>query len=350
LTIVPVEARWPLNGGRSLKAAGIVALAALLSCVDRDQLRLRDAERAKQALASLQEGSRRFEAGRYDDACAIYQRALDALPDRSRAEAMAQLLGLENGQAYVAILASIEGNLGLAHLRARRFEEGERHLFIAVQIAPRRARTRANHGIALLRARRPAEAQAELARAIAMGDRRAATFLDLGRAAHQAGDVAAARGALEQAVLRASGRTVDQWGTRLEAQKALAEVDLEVNDLASAERRLKRVLAVVPAEVEARFLLARTIARGGRTEEAELERRIFERDSERLAGIQRLLVESPGNVEALHWVADTYSTLGLHHFAETHYRQLLARNPEDRAARRALMKLSEAIGGGEHEN
>jgi tetratricopeptide (TPR) repeat protein len=333
-----------------LKAAGIVALAALLSCGDRNQLRLGDAERAKQVLASLEEGSLLFEAGRYDDACAVHQRALEALPDRSHAGAMAQLLGLENGQVYLAILASIEGNLGLAHLRARRFEEAERHLFTAVRIAPRNAKTRANHGIALLRARRPAEAQAELARAIALGDRRAGTYLQLGRAAHQAGDVVASRRALEQAELRASGRTVDHWGTRLEAQKSLAELDLEAGDLASAELRLKRVLSLAPGEVEARFLLARTIARSGRAEEAEQERRIFERDGERLAGIQRVLVESPGEVEALHWVADTYSVLGLHHYAETHYRQLLARDPEDRAARRALMNLADAIEGDGHEN
>ena len=324
--------------------ASVIALATLLSCSGSDQLRLADVERSKQALASFDQAALLFRSGRYDDACRAYQQIRAALPDRSRSAAMAQLIGLRDARAYEELLASIEGNLGLAHLRARRFEQAERHLAEAVRIAPRRAKTRANHGIALLRASRPAEAQAALSRAIALGDRRAATYLDLGRAAQQAGDPTAARVALHQALMRARGRSIDGGGTALEAEKSLAELDLEESNHAAAEERLRRVLSRAPGEVQARYLLARAIAKSGRREEAELERSRFEEDSKRLAGIQSVLVEQPGNVEALHWVADTYALLGLHHFAATHYRQLLARDPQDRVAREALIQLSRRTG------
>ncbi|MGH9464053.1 MAG: tetratricopeptide repeat protein, partial [Thermoanaerobaculia bacterium] len=47
----------------------------------------------------------------------------------------------------------------------------------------------------------------------------------------------------------------------------------------------------------------------------------------------------PEEVADLHWLADAYLRIGMDHLAEVHYRQLLARDPDDGAARRGLAEL-----------
>src|SRR5262249_41338154 len=115
--------------------------------------------------------------------------------------------------------------------------------------------------------------------------------------------------------------------------------DVEDERPGDAERRLRRVLARAPGEVEARYQLARLLARAGRDDEANAEQRLFDRDSQSLAAVQSRLAASPGGVRAAAEVADGYRALGLLHLAEVHYLHLLARDPRDQRIRAAVEEL-----------
>jgi tetratricopeptide (TPR) repeat protein len=292
---------------------------------------------ARAALASLPGAVRLFRAGSYDEAARLFQGALSHLPGPGEAAAAAAFLGLGEPAAYRRLLSGLHNNLGTCHLRARRYDLAIASFERSVAAGPSEPGPRVGLGLALMHRRRYGAARRSFEEALALGAGGDKLQLDLGRTLLRAGDREAARRALSRAALlsRRSG-DVQSWGTALEAERLLAEADQEEGLLTAAERRLRRILARAPGDPQARYRLSQVLLRGGRSEEAAEHLRRFQRDARTLASIQSALAASPGRVAALGWVADTYRALGLLHLADVHYRQLLARNPEDRRARWAL--------------
>lgn len=327
-------------------AALVVALVAVAVPAGADQgFGAGEAAAAKAELERLPEAVRLFRAGSYDEAAEIFSGILARLPELREAPAAAALLELGQPDDYRRLLSGIHANLGVCHLRARRYEPARASFAAAVVTDPRAAGPRAGLGVVLLRQQRYAEARGHLAAAIALGASGEKVHLDLGEALLRAGEPAEARRALVRAMGLARARgDVQGWGTALEAERLLAEVDLEEGRAADAEARLRRLLALAPGEPQARFRLAQLLLRAGRRDEAREHLDRFERDSRTMASIQSALAASPGRVAALHWVAGSYLELGLLHLAEVHYQQLLARDPADHAARRSLAFLRSRAG------
>lgn len=318
-------ASWVLRGGWGDGPEGF-------STIDR--------EGGLKLLAMSDEGTEAFRAGRYDLAAEIFEGVLAGLPPARRATTAAALLGVGSGSDYRRLLSGLHGNLGLSYLRSRRYELAISALGHAVALSPRAVQPRINLGLAQLHVKRFGDAVRSFDRAIALEPGDAKLHLDLGRALLGAGDLPRARWASTQAVrLAGHEASVASWGTGIEGEKLLAEVDLRDRQSVRAERRLRSVLERVPGEVQARYRLIQLLERTERIEEAEAERRRFTHDSELLGTIQSVLISDPGGIDALLWVADTYRQLGLLHLAEVHYEQLVARNPNDTKAVWALHDL-----------
>lgn len=310
-----------------------------------DHFGIEEAVTARVELERLPEAVRLFRAGSYDEAARIFSGILARLPELREAPAAAALLKLGQPEDYRRLLSGLHANLGACHLRARRYEPARKSLEAAVETDPRAAGPRASLGVVLLRQRRYSEARAQLSSAIALGASGEKVHLDLGEALLRQGESTAARSELLRAGRLARARAdVQGWGTALEAERLLAEADLEEGRPADAEARLRRVLALAPGEPQARHRLAQILLRAGRRDEAREHLERFQRDAQTMASIQSALAASPGRVAALHWVAAAYLDLGVLHLAEVHYLQLLARDPADRAARRALAVLRARAG------
>lgn len=295
------------------------------------------AEVAERELARLPTAVGLFRAGRYDEAAQAFTAILEHLPGPAEAAAAAALLRLGGPDDYRRLLSGLHANVGVCHLRARRYEPARASLETAIDADPRAAGPRANLGVVLLRLNRHDEARRQLAAALSLGAEGDKLRLDLGEALLRLGEPAAARAELRRSLALSRARDGAQgWGTALEAERLLAEADLAQGRLAEAETRLVRVLELAPGEPQARHRLAQVLLRSGRRKEARAHLERFERDAATMASIQGALAASPGRVEALHWVASSYRALGLLHLAEVHYLQLLARDPDDALARRAL--------------
>ncbi len=296
---------------------------------------------ARRALAGLPQAIELFRGGAYDEAGRVYARILAHLPGSDQEVAAAALLGLGEPETFRRLLAGLHSDLGLCHLRARRYEPAAASFERAAAIVSWSPAPRVSLGLVRMHQRRDSEARRAFEEAIALGAGGAKLWLDLGRVRLRSGDLPAARTALSEALgLAAAKADVQGWGTALEAERLLADADQQDGCLAAAEERLRRVLALAPGEPQARYRLAQLLLRAGRREEAREHLDRFAEASRTVASIQSLLASSPGRVEALQWVADTYRSLGLLHLAEVHYRQVLARDPADRGARQALLELA----------
>jgi tetratricopeptide (TPR) repeat protein len=334
-------------GRRSVELGFFVAVALFsLGCGPSQtdaSLSLAEAKRIRATLEEMPEALDWLLRGNYSQA---HDRLLELerrlpTPERFGGEA---LLDLEDGTSYRRHYSALLDNLGLSLLRMRRPERALPYLEKAVEADPTSASPRRNLGVALLHVEAYERAARELELARRLGAASARHYYDLGRACSGAGRPARARWAFIQA-RRASAhsRSLEDWGVSLEASRELARLHLLDGELLRAEELLRDVLQVAPGEVQSRYLLVQTLGRLGRTGEVEAQRQLFERDSALVAVVQGELKASPGRVDALRLVADTYRQLGLLHLADVHYRQLLARDPGDRHARLALVKLRQQV-------
>lgn len=294
---------------------------------------------SRAALAQLPATLRDFEAGRYCAAEQGFAAILERLPALQHAATAGPVLGLAGSADYRRLVSGLETNLGLCRLRARRYLDALDPLTRATKTDPASPRAWANLGVGLLHTRRPCEARVALERAMARGGT-ARAGLHLGRAALECGDPAAARRALTPFLhLGGETQTLGQRADRLEAELLLAQVETEQGELAVARGRLEDLIGQTPDDPLPRYHLIQVLARLGLAAEADVHRERFARSAALMATIQGALAERPEEVEGLHWIAQTYSDLGLDHLAEVHYRQLLARDPGDREARRGLAEL-----------
>ncbi len=299
-----------------------------------------EAERARRALADLPRAVEQFRAGRYGLAAEGFGAVLAALPPADHAAPAAALLALDGPAGFRRLRSSVETNLGLCHLRARRYEAAIAVLEQAVATDPGSPTAHSNLGVALLRTQRPDAARRSLEEAVRRGGAGVRLHLNLGEAALRAGDPGAARRALLETVrLARAAAGVDARGARLEAERLLAEAAAGEGDLEEAQRRLEAVLAESPGDPLPRYLLLRVLVRLGDRAGAERHAERFARDAATLSSVQAALAEDPDEAAGLHWVADSYLALGLDHLADVHYRQLLARDPDDAAARRGLVAV-----------
>ena len=337
--------RRPLGSGTAIVLAASAVLTAgsgLAAHGGRDAVRfdLAAAREARRALDDLPRADRLFRAGDYDAAALAFRRVLDRLPDASRAASAAGLLGLETPERYERLRSRVQGNLGVCLLRGRSYAPAVAMLEAAVAGEPGRARHRANLGLALLRSRRYEEARVQLERAASLDGADAKLHLDLARASQGAGDLERARTAAGRALrLSEAAADLEAWGVALEAEELLAEVEWSDGRYERAEPHLRRVLARAPGQVSARQRLVQLLLRTGRAGEARRERARFEADAALMSSIQNTLSGAEGRPERLRWVAYAYERLGLLHLAEVHYRQLLARSPEDHRLRSSLHDL-----------
>lgn len=337
--------------GRLLGPLAVLALvAAGGACAPPppEPFGLAEARRAGEALERLPAGVAAFRAGDYDRAAAVFAGVRETLPDPSRAATAAVLLHLDGGApAYRRLLSSLENNLGMAHSRARRFAAAEEALERAVRADPGSWRALVNLGLARTHRRRFPAAVESFRTARRAGCDTVELHLELGKAARRAGWADEARDSLEAARVRAGREgTVEAWGDAIQAEYELAMLDVDAGRLASAVARLEALLERSPGMAEARYELARTLARAGRHDAAAAHRRRFDEDSEAVARVQAILAADPGRVDALHTVAATYDRLGLLHLSAVHYRQLLARDPGDEVAADALRALQARVRGG----
>lgn len=299
-----------------------------------------EAARARQALARMPRAVEQFSAGRYALAAAGFAAILETLPPGEGAATAAALLRLDGPADFRRLRSSLETNLGLCHLRSRRYGAAVEVLARAVASDSGSAIAHSNLGIALLRAKRYPDARRSLEEAVRRGGTGGRLHLVLGEAALRSGDRRRAAQALRQAQRLARREAgAPSRGVRLEAERLLAEVALAEGRPAEARRRLEAVLAESPGDPLPRYLLLGALVRLDDRAAAERHRELFARHAATMASLQSALAEDPDDVAGLHWIADTYLSLGLDHLAEIHYRQLLVRDPADRAARRGLLAV-----------
>lgn len=305
---------------------------------------LAHSEKAAEALARMKQGMLRFSQGDYREAEAIFSSIAAALPDVRHAVAMAALLELPNAGTYRRIVSALYSNLGLAQMRSRRYSQAVTSLEKAISADPHAFQPRSNLGIIFLRQKGYAAAAHELESVMRYGEADAELYLNLGESYLGLGDHGRARWAFMQAKrLSDPPKHVRQWGELLEADRGLAKVYFREGRLDESKRYLESVLARAAGDSEARYLLVRILARQGHRDIAEKHKARFDRDSQTIADIQSVLASTPGKVDALQWVADTYRELGLLHMAYVHYKQLESRDPGNSQLQLAMLDLQQRI-------
>ena len=302
-----------------------------------DSFGLDEAARARQALARLPQVVEHFRAGRYGLAAEGFDNILATLPPSDHAATAAALFGLEGPGHSRRLRASLETNLGLCHLRSRRYQSAIAILERAARTDPGSPVVHSNLGIALLRAKRYPEAQRAFDEAIRRGGGDVRLHRNLGEAALRNGDRRRASQALRAAVrLAETAPSVDARGAQLEAERLLAELAADDGRLDEARWRLEAVLAESPGDPLPRYLLLRVLVRLDDHAAATHHRELLVRHAATMGSMQSVLADGSDGAAGLHWLADTYLSLGLDHLAEVHYRQLRVRNPADADARRGL--------------
>lgn len=271
-----------------------------------------------------------FRAGRYSDAEDGFESIIAALPGPDRAVSGAAVLELTDAREYLRVLAGLHSNLGLVRMRSREWQSAESALVAAVSIDPQHVGAHLNLGLTLIHQRRFAEARHQIEAAQRLGRNGPKLQLDLGRAHLALAEHGRARSAFTRARTMAGRQpSAQSWGVILEARMLTAVCDLEQGWAGAAREQLEQVLDMAPGHVQARYRLVQLLEGLGETSAAAIASERLAEDRAMMAAIQQELASSPDEVQALHWIADTYRRLGLLHLADAHYRQLSIRNPED---------------------
>ena len=252
------------------------------------------------ALRAIARAVELTQAGRLEDAEALYAKLLGQSPGDPTVLVNAGVLALSRGDVALALArlargvqvapnnAVARGNLGFALLAAGRPAEALDALERAVAIKPDFAQAHNNRGIALERLGRRAEAIGAFERALALAPAYADAAINLGELANREGDAAAARAAFlrvrepRPAAVRAGLAFADALEGRLdEATAALEALVAEVPGSApfwqtlgtvrnwawrheEAEAAFRRALALDPGSRDAQFGIAATLLARGR--------------------------------------------------------------------------------------
>ncbi|HTI46059.1 MAG TPA: tetratricopeptide repeat protein [Casimicrobiaceae bacterium] len=257
------------------------------------------------ALRQLAEAMRLQQAGRLEDAEALYAAIIGKYPDDATALINGGVLALTRGDVAKAIArltvavrvaprnAIAHNNLGFAQLQARDPDAALAALDEAVRLSPAYAQAHNNIGIALVQLQRPDEAAVAFERALMLDPRAADTAINLGEVHARAGRAEPARRAFERALAvdpgsvtartclafaRALGRDVD--GARAELEAIVAEhpesqaAQRTLGAVANwswaherGEAAFRAALALQPDDAESAFGVASTLLARGRYRE-----------------------------------------------------------------------------------
>jgi tetratricopeptide (TPR) repeat protein len=323
---------------RSLLLLATACLAAISPTLGAERVEVsgspgaKHAHTARAALGRLPQAIALFEGARYDQAARAFESIVAELPPPDRAATAAAFLDLESSARYTRVLSGLYANAGLCHFRARRYEEAAERLERALAIDGSAVGPRVTLGLVYKRQQLYEEAARWLEDAWRRGARGTDLFADLGEVHLRLGGHLRARWALVQARQSLTAGDPADWGTALDADTLLAEIDQADGRLAEAERRLRSVLRHAPGHVQARSRLIQLLLRSGRDADAGVHQRRLRRAADQVDAVHAILANQPGGVDALEWIADTYRALGLLHLADVHYGQLLARNPSNTKA------------------
>lgn len=308
------------------------------------EIDIETATRAEQQLARVPAALAFIAAGEYGNAIDVLTEISAALPDSSHAANMAAFLGMRDATEYRRVHSSVHNNLGLALFRSRRFDAAVSEYADAAEADTDSAVPHRNLAKVLMHQRRFADALAAISEAERRETASTELSLDKGTIARELGDFQLARSALRQVIDSTSRpdnfKTVDQ---RAQAHYQLGLLELESGDLEQAVVEFEAALGTNPGFVRGRYHLARTLGLLGATDASLTQVQRFEADSALVASIQGVLIATPDRVAALHYIASTYESIGDYALADTHYRQLLARQPGNVAAQEALVRLRRSL-------
>ena len=213
------------------------------------------------------------QAGRLDEAEALYLRVLGAVPGQPDASYFLGALLVQTGrpaaalERYADALRARPGNpellfnAGVALDAAGRAAEAADHYRRSLAARPGFVPALNNLGLALCRLGRPAEAAAILRDAVSAAPDNAELWANLGTALRAAGDPEGAAEALSQAAGLAPGRT--------DLLEALAAALAGLGRNAEAAEVSRRCLALAPGNARAHYNLAVALEAAGGTAAAE---------------------------------------------------------------------------------
>lgn len=224
-------------------------------------------------LREAQDATRLVLAALYDRAIAAFEALLARLPPWEAARSAADAFGFGTPEAYRAFLASVTDNLGVAYLRAERFEDAAAAARRAIALGPDNAKSHHNLGLALYHARRYPEAIVALRAGAALPKSSPGLRYDLGRALAAAGSCAEAQGELtaalaEMALPDARGRDAESFYYRGGCRSDAGQLEPAVEDLREA-------LARAPGHQKALFKLATALTKAGDKAGAARARELF---------------------------------------------------------------------------
>lgn len=225
-------------------------------------------EDRRAVLAAARAATERVLAGHYSEAIAAFESLLSRLP--APGSSTAAVFGQEDD--YRALVAALHDNLGVAHLRAERFDEAIASTRRAIELWPGRSKHHHNLGLALFYARRYDEAIPALKKAATLPDPSSGIRYDLGRALVAAQRCGEAEIELE-AELAAMSKP-DLAGRDAEALYLLGTCRENTNPPAAATA-FRAALAIVPGHQKARYKLAVVLERQGQSNAAAEQRRLF---------------------------------------------------------------------------
>jgi len=244
------------------------------------------------------------EAGRDEEAAALFERSLAAGPRNAQAHNNLSRLLARRGQPQPALAHALTAveldprmpeariNAGALLAAAGRAAEAEAHLREACRLDPSSVEAHNNLGAVLVGAGRADEAAEPLATARSLDPRDAKVWHNLGRAAVRLGQTAEARASFEQALALDPGY--------VEARNSLGLLLVEAGRLDAAVAQYEAALASRPDHVETLNNLGTALIMAGRLAEAEARLR-------RALGLAPTYAHAHANLAAAYYLAGRHA-------------------------------------------
>ena len=279
------------------------------------------------ALRAAQAATLDVVAGRYRKAILGFEQLLAKLPPWEAANAHPDAFGFGKPEAYRGFLAAINDNMGVALLRAERFEEGAAAVTRAIALEPLKSKYHHNLGVCLFHARRYPESIAALRRGLALDE--PDIRYDLGRALAAGGSCEEADAVLTAALAEVAAP--DSRGRAAEILYLRGGCRADAGKVAAAEADFRAALERLPGHQKSLFKLSGLLARQGRDQLAAAARELFLARQPADEKAQALKVAGIGSRDELLRLIEAYLEAALPNQALDEIQTLLAINPRDPA-------------------
>jgi tetratricopeptide (TPR) repeat protein len=279
------------------------------------------------ALRAAQAATLEVLAGRYRKAILGFEQLLGRLPPWEAAKASPDAFGFGKPEAYRAFLAAIHDNMGVALLRAERFEDGAAAVTRAIELEPLNSKYHHNLGVCLFHARHYPEAIAALRRGLELGE--PDIRYDLGRALAAGGSCVEADAVLSGAL--AEAELPDPRGRAAEILYLRGGCRADTSRLAEAEDDFRASLERLPGHQKSLFKLSGLLARRGDERLAAAARELFLARQSADDQAQRLKVAGIRSRDELLRLIESYLEAALPNQALDEIETLLAIDPRDPA-------------------